>query len=144
MNFKILSIIFLSFMSGCGFSGGLIRDTITRVEVSRPNFRIVTYGVSAEKSITSVLCIIPTGDLTLTKDLMNDLHKKAGLKKNQMFINLRQDYTLKIFLGFVCISKVTISADVIQFNKENEFKPDIRLDPPSKNPPLPDPDKNKI
>ncbi|MBU1220384.1 hypothetical protein KKF34_00700 [Myxococcota bacterium] len=114
MKFLLVALSVL-LLTSCGFSGGILRDSITQVKVDKANFRVVKYGVTTSKTITSVLCAIPAGSSQPFSDMMEDLHKKAGLKKNQMFINFRQDYALKAFLVFFCISTHTLSADIIQF-----------------------------
>ncbi len=104
------------FLHACGYSGGFLRDSVTRVQVNGPHFKIVQRGVSAMKDTSSVLCIVPTGTTSPMKDLMDELHQKANLKANQMFVNFRQDHSLRAFFIFVCLHRTTLSADVIEFS----------------------------
>ncbi len=108
----VSSFAFLA--SGCGMVNGLVRDSITQVQVQKAGFEVVKKGISASGQVGSVFCVIPLNG-TPTQDLMNELHSRANLGPNQMFINLRQDTKIVAYLGFYCVQTLTISADVIEF-----------------------------
>jgi hypothetical protein len=87
------------------------------VQVDRGNFRVVAVDISASVNSKSILCMIPGGMEPLTRRLMKQLHTRANLRKNQMFINFRQDYSLRSLLFFICTYEHTLTADVIEFDR---------------------------
>jgi hypothetical protein len=115
---NLLAATLLSFFAvmntGCGATFGLVRDSITQVQIQKAGFEVVKTNISATVVVRSILCIFPV-TRNPTADLMRALHEQAHLGPNQMFINLRQDATYLVYLGFVCDEELTLSADVIEF-----------------------------
>ena len=122
--FVVLLLIFLGpAASGCGNSFRLLRDSVTRVELSEANFSIVRQNVTASVSIVYFLCIIPFETKPTTR-LMADLNAKARLKRNEVMVNFREDYDIRSVALF-CTIEQTISADVVRFeSSEGEVEGD--------------------
>jgi len=116
-----LVILALAGVAGCGFNQGFLRDSITRVQVDRGNFRTVAVDVSASVNSSSIFCVIPGAMKPLTRQLMKELHRKGNLRRNQMFINFRQDYSLRSMLIFICTYEHTLTADIIEFDQAVEL-----------------------
>lgn len=121
-------------ITGCAQTAGFLRDSVTQVQVKRPNFRIVKTGLTATVDTGKALCLFPTDDAQVYRRLMENLHASAKLGQNQMLVNIREDIKRTFYLVFYCSEEHTLSADVVEFVPEGAagFPP-----PPAPPPPLP-------
>lgn len=115
-SFKTFAAVLVLTGSACGLSGGFIRDSLTtnqfdyRMEIEKLRYVRLVQGNS---SIGSVLCLIPLGDQLYTR-AMEDLYASAALQENEVVVNLREDSTVVSYVGVYCISRLTVSGDVVQ------------------------------
>jgi hypothetical protein len=104
-------------LTGCGASVGFLRDTHSGTLI-QPTLNITEFRhiktVYGTAEYTSVLCLFPLGG-DVFRHAMENLHKSAGLKQNQLVLNLREDHTLLAYFFFACNYAVTISGDVTEF-----------------------------
>ena len=117
-----LAVIIVFLLAGCGYDQGLLRDSITQVQVNRANFRMAATNISASVTTTRLFCAIPIASENIMKQLMQQLHEKANLRAYQMFINFRQDISLRSFLFLTCKFSYVLSADVIEFLDSQTLK----------------------
>ncbi|QRN95943.1 hypothetical protein JRI60_44060 [Archangium violaceum] len=103
-------------LAGCGASGGFIRDAVSTQQLE---YRMDVSGVRYVKpangsaSTGSVLCIIPLSG-HLYQEAMQELYLSAELAPNQVIMNLREDYSIRSYLGFYCTRQLTVSGDVFE------------------------------
>ena len=113
----LLLLVSCSGLAACGGSVGFLRDThsgtLIQANLGITEFRHVktVYGTA---EYTSVLCFFPLGG-DVFRRAMENLHQSAGLKQNQLVLNLREDHTLLTYFLFACNYAVTISGDVTEF-----------------------------
>jgi len=115
MHHKLFMLLFVVFSSGCSLRGGLVRDSITSVQLDDAGFEYVQTGIQATMSRGSIFCSIGLPPNDLYARLMSELHYQAELKRNETFVNLREDASLTSIFGLYCNETVTLSADVIRF-----------------------------
>ena len=115
MHHKLFMLLFVVFSSGCSLRGGLVRDSITSVQLDDAGFEYVQTGVQATMSRGSIFCSIAIPPNDLYARLMSALHDQAQLRRNETFVNLREDIIVTSIIGLYCNETVTLSADVIRF-----------------------------
>ncbi len=108
------------FLVSCGGSHGFIRDSVTNHQVQyQLNYKNVKFlrTVEGTASTGSVFCAIPIDDKLYARAI-NDMYRNAAgeLQNNQMVINLREDRTVRSYLGFFCKVNLTVSGDLVEFN----------------------------
>jgi hypothetical protein len=108
-----LLCLFWLLLAGCGYTHGLLRDSITQVRIDRAGFQIIRPGVRASATVPYVFCTMPLSDAPYA-DLMADLDQKAHLGPDQIMINFREDKEVQWYL-VLCLATYTVSADVIEF-----------------------------
>lgn len=111
--------------SGCGISGGFLRDSITTQKFDyqmRIQSLRVLRQVEGSASVGSVFCAIPLADRMYAR-AMQELHAQAKLDTNEVLANIREDQSYTWYLGFYCVNKLTVSADVVQLVPEGGAAP---------------------
>jgi hypothetical protein len=111
----LIAFLLITLSTGCSLRSGLVRDSITTVQLDDVGFQYVQTGLNATKSRGYLLCIIGLPPHDMYHQLMSSLHDQAQLVKNETFVNLREDSTTMSLFGLYCEEKVTLSADVIRF-----------------------------
>lgn len=109
-------VLGLGVLSGCGISGGFLRDSISS---QRFDFKMDVAGVNYVQSVSgsattgAILCLFPLSS-DLYETAMRNLYASAQLEPNQVVMNLREDHVIRSFVGVYCNHKVIISGDVFQ------------------------------
>lgn len=104
----------LSFLTACGTSQGRMRDVNTVVRLDHANFKIMRKNVMATESIGHLFCAIPFSSKPSAM-MMRKLHAQAKLGENEAFINITEDYDVRVFAFLWCTVDYTVSADVVRF-----------------------------
>ena len=117
MRFSFILGLLTFLAAGCSLRSGLVRDSVTNVQIEDSNFRYVKTGLSATQMRGYIFCSIGLPPDNMYDRLMADLHSQAKLGQGETFANLREDSNYSIYLGLFCLEKATISADVIQFGE---------------------------
>jgi hypothetical protein len=103
-------------LSGCGTTGGFLRDshTITEAEFKMEVGQIrYSRSVSGTAKLGEALCVIPLND-SAYMHAMENLYSQARLGPNEVLTNFREDSAFLWYLGFYCQKMITISADVLE------------------------------
>ena len=102
-------------LTGCSMTGGYIGHNIsTDVQLNQANFTVVK-SVTGEAQANYFLGIGPSKQ-DLFGQAKRDMINNAQLKGSQALINVTTDAKLTGFI-FWRQQKVTVSAEVVQFNK---------------------------
>ena len=107
-------VLATTILTGCGTSGGRLRDINTVVRLDHANFKIMRKNIAATESIGLLFCAIPLSSKPSAM-MMRKLHAQAKLGENEMFVNITEDYDVRVFLGLWCTVDYTVSADVVRF-----------------------------
>ncbi len=135
----LVAVIALTGSTGCGLSGGMLRDSQT---VNRFDYQIRLQGLRFVRTaqgfatVGSALCIIPLGD-SLYANAMRELHANARLQENEVLVNMREDRTTVSYLGFYCQTKVVLSGDVMHLQPEGAHGGPVPFPPPPPPPAVP-------
>ncbi|MBM4356295.1 MAG: hypothetical protein FJ109_21310 [Deltaproteobacteria bacterium] len=119
MRGSLVLVVIVGILNSCGYTGGFLRDSVTMHQMNyNMNFQFVQFvrTVKGQAYGGAVFCVIPVGD-DLYSSAMEDLYLNVGkMAPNQMIINLREDVRHRVFAGFYCDKRVTVSGDLVQFS----------------------------
>jgi len=106
----------VTLLTGCSMTGGYIGHYIsTDVQLNQANFTVVK-SVTGEATANYFLGIGPSKQ-DLIGQAKRDMINNAQLKGSQALINVTTDAKLTGVVLFWRQQKVTVSAEVVQFNK---------------------------
>lgn len=102
--------------TGCGMKSGFLRDSrssqLLKIDLPVQSVRYLR-SVSGRARNQALFCIIPYGE-NLYETAMKRIHQKARIRRNQVLMNLREDFQFTTYLGFFCTYRLTISGDVME------------------------------
>jgi hypothetical protein len=116
---KIMVMVLAGFtLCGCSSVGGNIpHGNTTQTVLDKGNYTMLCPAAKGESSGFALFGIIPFASPTHSK-AMSDLYKNIDVKgKSSSLVNVSQEYSSSYFILF-SIPKITITADVIEFNKQ--------------------------
>ncbi|HUJ79712.1 MAG TPA: hypothetical protein VLY45_05290 [Nitrospiria bacterium] len=113
-------LVLVSTMSliGCVSTGGLSRSTVTRVDLSQNNYRLIRTGAMGQSKGLWLLGVIPLFSPSAS-EAKTDLYEHLDLgrqmeHKATALINVTEDWSV-YYLILVAIPRITITADIIEF-----------------------------
>ncbi len=116
---KKMMIIVLAGLTLCGCSsmgGNIPHGNTTQTVLDKGNYTMLCPAARGESKGFRLLGIIPFAAPTHSK-AMSDLYKSIDVKgKSTSLVNVSQEYSSSYFILF-SIPKITITADVIEFNR---------------------------
>lgn len=98
------------FINGCAFHSGIVNSSTS---LSSNNFTVVKYATGTAQT-THVLGIGGLTKQALVAEAKSVLLANNPLKKGQALANLSVDFKTT-FLLLVVVTKVTVTADIVQF-----------------------------
>ena len=114
-----LAGLLMSTMAGCASYNPTYPSPSNHLAVNlrENNFQVVESHISSSADCGYILGGIPAGDPNIYGKALLDLRKKAGLDdRPRQFVNFTEDYIETNFFFFKK-AKVTLTADVIEFQK---------------------------
>lgn len=111
INFSIL-ILSTFLLSSCAFHSGLFSNSTS---LSSNNFKIVKLANGVAET-TKVFFIGGLNKDALVFEAKKDLLANFPLKENQTLANVTVDFK-NTYILFIVKTKVTMTADIIEFNK---------------------------
>lgn len=115
-NKILIAVLVVTTITSCvSLHGGM---TSSSVSLSSNNFTYIAQGVQGSASVTQYVALVPGFRKTLINDAKNEILKKYPLKNNQALANITIDIKNNLILGpVVRITKCTVTADIVEFNK---------------------------
>lgn len=108
----IVAIVTVFGFSSCATTGKL-DVSLNGTVLNSANFEYV-------RPVTSIVkktYVFGLGGGNAEQQAIDDLRKNANLKQNQALTNYSVTTSRKVIVGIVIIKTVTVSADIIEFNK---------------------------
>jgi hypothetical protein len=111
----IINIFFLTLLSSCAHHFGIVQGSAA---LSKANFKYVEQNVSG---IAEAHYIFGLGGLkkqTLVQEAKRNLMDIYPIGENQALVNISVNWKTSFFLPYYYKTKCTVSADIVEFDKE--------------------------
>jgi hypothetical protein len=106
----VVTIVSVFLLSSCAIHSGIMSDSAS---LGSNNFKMVKYA-QGEAKVTKILGIGGLGKNALVAEAKKDLVQNNPLKEGQTLANLTVDFKTS-FLLIVSTTKVTVTADIVEF-----------------------------
>ena len=117
---RILLVLGLSFVvTACAGAGKFPQATVTAVNLSKQNFRVIKAGAQGESMGVSLLGLIPIVPPSVSK-AKKDLYSSVGaemVNKATALSNVTEERST-LYLILISLPRITLTADVIEFLAE--------------------------
>lgn len=116
MKIVTLALVVTMSLIGCVSTGGISRSTMTRVDLSQNNYRVIKTGAMGQSKGLWLLGVIPLFSPSAS-EAKTDLYEHLGRQmehKATALINVTEDWSV-YYLILVAIPRVTMTADLIEF-----------------------------
>jgi len=129
----VVGLFALLLITGCASWGQMNQSTGTQVQLNSNNYKVIKAGAMGVNRGWNFLCLIPFATPNIA-DAKVDLYQNIGQKlegKSVALANLTEDKSFMVLILF-SITKVTISADIVEFldeSKNQNSQGDIQVKP---------------
>jgi hypothetical protein len=111
-----LALVTTMSLIGCVSTGGMSHSTVTRVDLSQNNFRVIKTGAMGQSKGLWLLGVIPLFSPSAS-EAKTDLYEHLGRQMEHnatALINVTEDWSV-FYLILVAIPRITMTADLIEF-----------------------------